>query len=357
MLDDLSYLPAVTALLILLAAWSIPMAPPTAPQPARLRGFAIPVVVLLVSAITLPAVLSMTGARLVAASGRQAAVAGEWGDARLAFEAAVRLHPADAQLWMSVGLSGARTGDADGAVDAYTRAREISPGDPRPWGALAALTHDRPATFRLLDEAARRSNDPRYAFRLGTALLQEGRQDAAARAFAIGTALLPDWFASIPRELWPGVREALPDAIRAVGSVGGHRPEEALWNSGLVGGELPPEADLPWQAVADAADGDVAAAWELFAEAKDREPQSARVDQAASAIALLGCDRDAYVAAEARLASRRPELQEGSHPVREGRAGVYREPELGDYQPLTGRSVPEPPPWPLGLIEVPDCGW
>ncbi|MEO6578154.1 MAG: hypothetical protein ABIO99_04560, partial [Candidatus Limnocylindria bacterium] len=61
--------------------------------------------------------------------------------------------------------------------------------------------------------------------------------------------------------------------------------------------------------------------------------------------------------AAVRVEARRLDPAEGGHPVRVRRPGLYRLPELGDYQPVIEVVVPEVPLWPFGLIEVPDCGW
>jgi Flp pilus assembly protein TadD len=357
LLDDLSFLPAVTVLIILLAAWSIPAAGPPFPRATGRRGLVIPAAVLLAAVAVAPAVVAMTGSRLQAAEGRRAAAAGEWDLARSAFEGAALQQPSNAQHWMSVGLAAAMAGRTDEAIRAYERARSISPGDPRPRGALAALETDEAAEIRLLDEATRRSNDARYAYRLGDALLQAGEAEGAIRSYAIAAAVEPDWFASLPRELWPGVREALPDAIATVGSIGGHRPQEALWNSGLALGVLPDDVGAAWQAVERAMAGDAAGAQEALARARREEPNDMRIDQATAAVARLGCDRDAYERANGRIALRDAMDREVGHPIREISPGVYRDPELGDYQPIAGVTVRNSLPWPLGLIEVPDCGW
>jgi hypothetical protein len=208
-----------------------------------------------------------------------------------------------------------------------------------------------------LSEAARRSNDPRYAFRLGTALARDGDSDAAARACAIAVVLAPDWFATVPAERWPAVRDAIPQAIGIVGSVAGRDPEEARWNAALAFDDLPRGAPSQWQAVQHAANGDMAEARVLLSRAQDEEPNKPRTDEAAWAIAWLDCNRADYARAESRLELRRMDPDAGDHPVIEGRAGLYRDVELGDYQPIAGRSVPVAPPWPVGLIEVPNCGW
>lgn len=357
LLDDLSFLPTVTVMLILLAAWAIPVANPPAPRATGLHAIGVPALILAAAVITTPAVIAMTASRLHAAEGRHAAVAGDWDRSLVAFEDATELHPSNAQYWMSVGLAASMAGQSDAAVMAYERARSISPGDPRPWGALATLAQDQRSEIRLLEEAARRSNDPRYAFRLGSALFDNGDVERAGRFFAIGAALQPEWFASIPKELWPAVSDALPEAISTVASIGGHNPEEAQWNAGLALGNLPEGVPAPWRAVQFGLDGDIPAAEGLLGQARGEGPSSLRADQAASALARLACDRTAFDRAEMRLAARGVDVQEGGHPVSERRSGLYRDAELGDYQPLTDRSVDVPPPWPLGLIQVPDCGW
>ncbi|MGI8830599.1 MAG: O-antigen ligase family protein, partial [Candidatus Limnocylindria bacterium] len=356
LLDDLSFLPAVTVLLIMLAAWSIPRDPKPDASGER-PAFAIRALVLTGVLVAGPAVLAMSGSRLDAEGGRIAAVEGEWSTALTYFERSAEQNPSNAQHWMSVGLAAAFANDPERATVAYERARSISPGDPAPWGALAALAAGRDEEIELLDQAVRRSNDARYAFRLGEALELAGDDDGAARALAIGAALQPDWVAAVPLELQPAVVRALPAAIGRVGSVAGHEPNEARWNAGLLTRDLPSDAPAAWRAVAAARDGDEPGAAKLLDQARQDEPTSGRADQAAAAIAFLACDQAAYARAAVRVEARRLAPAERGHPVRVRRPGVYRLPELGDYQPVIEVAVPEVPLWPFGLIEVPDCGW
>jgi hypothetical protein len=152
------------------------------------------------------------------------------------------------------------------------------------------------------------------------------------------------------------VRSELPAAIARVGSVEGRDPREVAWNAALAAGEMEPDAPIQWQVAGRVRDGDLAGARALLEEAELREARSVRTWQAAVAVAALTCDRAERERAEANIERLGRESIGGDHRVAERRPGVYREPDLGDYQPLSEASLPSPPEWPLGLIEVPDCG-
>jgi O-antigen ligase/tetratricopeptide (TPR) repeat protein len=357
LLDDFSFLPAVTVVVIVLAAWSLPprVTADVAPGGPGWRGLVVPVVLVVSAVISAPAVASLGLMRIGLADARSAAVDGDWDAALRGFRAAASAQPANALHWMSVGLAEHHLGRDDAAIEAYRVAERVSPGDPRPWGALAALS-DGSDAIDLLREAARRSNDPQYAYRLASALSAEGQAVEAAEHLAIASVIQPALYATVSEPMRSSVRSELPAAIARVGSVEGRDPREVAWNAALAAGEMEPDAPIQWQVAGRVRDGDVAGARALLEEAELREARSVRTWQAAVAVAALTCDRAERERAEANIERLGRESIGGDHRVAERRPGVYREPDLGDYQPLSEASLPSPPEWPLGLIEVPDCG-
>lgn len=357
--DDLSFLPAVTAMVVILAAWAIP--PPLKPSPVRgrivgARGLLLPAVLALTAAVALPGVVWINAARIEAEAARTAAFDEDWERSLAGFRRAVELQPSNALHWTGVGLFEHRLGRDGAAREAYLAARDLSPGDPRPWGALAALTDDPAEERALLLEAARRSNTPQFAYRLAEAHLAAGNREDGARFLAIAVVIRPALFAAVPEDLRAEVRDALPDGVATVGSIAGRDPNEALWNAALAFGEVHPGAPLPWQAMERLASGALDDAQRLVDEAIRTTSRDPRAHQAASALARARCDRGAYEQAESALDRLGRESPEATHGIVE-RPGLYLEQELGDYQPLDGPSVPATPQWPNGLVEVPDCGW
>ncbi len=64
---------------------------------------------------------------------------GEYAEAIAQYEGAVAATPGDAAAWHDLGILRHNQGDDDKAVVALERARTLSPGDPRPRIALAAI--------------------------------------------------------------------------------------------------------------------------------------------------------------------------------------------------------------------------
>jgi len=358
--DDLSFLPAVTVMVVVLAAWAIP--PPIEPAPMRgrlvgARGLLLPAMLALTAAVALPGVVWINAARIEAEAARSAAFAEDWDRSLAGFRQATELQPSNALYWTSIGMLEHLKSREEAAREAYLVARALSPGDPRPWGALAALAGDPDEERVLLLEAARRSNTPQYAYRLAQAHLDAGDREDGLRFLAVAIAIRPALFAAVPEDLQAAVRGALPDAVATVGSVAGRNQEEALWNAALAFAEVHPGAPLPWRAMERLAAGALDDARRLVDESIEANPRDPRAHQAASALARAGCDRAGYDRAEAALDRLGREIPESEHGIVERPANVYREQELGDYQPLDGASVPPTPQWPIGLVEVPDCDW
>ncbi len=353
LLDDFSFLPAVTVLVIVLAAWSLPERQAArAGSSTRWTAVAVMAVAAVVSA---PAVVSLGVMRVGLADARAAAVDGEWLAARDGFRAATAAQPASALHWMSLGLAEHHLGDETAAVEAYRAAQRANPGDPRPYGALAILEPD--DETRLLEAAARRSTDPQYAYRLGVSLAGSGEAEAAAGWFAIASVAEPTLLGAVPGSVADLVSAQIEEAISTVGSIAERDPNEVAWNSALRADISPTGAPRPWS-VAHAVDaGDGAEAVTLLEAAIAEDPRGIRVWQAAEAVARLDCDRGLHEMAEGKLARLEAEPVGFDHAVRQRRAGVYREPDLGDYQPLDEPTLAAMAPWPLPFIEAPDCGW
>jgi tetratricopeptide (TPR) repeat protein len=127
-------------------------------------------------------------------------------------ETAVALSPTDTGAWMSLGAARRRTGDAEGAEQAYRRAAEISPKRFDVWFDLATAQHERGRSSEALvslqharegvELTALETADWHYG--MGTVLYEMGGRDQEAAAhFREALALNPD--ASQAAE----VREAL----------------------------------------------------------------------------------------------------------------------------------------------------
>ena len=358
LLDDLSFLPAVTILVIVLAAWALPTRDEdeVSRTSSRVPSLIVPAVLVLVAVATAPTVISLGMMRIGLAEARAAAVNGDWDAALLGFQSAARAQPSNALHWMSIGLAESRLGRDDAAANAYRTASQLSPGDPRPWGALAVLGTGTEEIDPLL-EAARRSNDPQYAYRLASALVAQGAEAEAAGYFAIASVIQPLLYAGVPEPMRSRVRAEMAEAIATVGSLQARDPLEVEWNVALEANEVHDGAPIQWDIArhVDADDGPAASM--ALAEARQRDAHALRTWEAASAVARLTCDVAALEEADANVELLGREEVGADHRVAERRPGLYREPDLGDYQPLRTPSLPAVPQWPLAFVEVPDCGW
>jgi tetratricopeptide (TPR) repeat protein len=294
--------------------------------------------------------------RIGLAEARAAAVSGDWDAALLGFQSAARAQPSNALHWMSIGLAESRLDRDDAAADAYRTAAQLSPGDPRPWGALAALSTGT-EEIDLLREAARRSNDPQYAFRLASALVAQGEKAEAARYFAIASAIQPLLYAGVPEQMRSRVRAEMAAAVATVGALQARDPHEVEWNAALDANEVHDGAPIQWRIARHVDAGDSLAAFMALAEVRQRDAHARRTWEVASAVARLTCDAAAFEEADANVELLGREEVGADHRIAERRPGLYREPDLGDYQPLRTPSLPAVPQWPLAFVEVPDCGW
>ncbi|MBA2632976.1 MAG: O-antigen ligase family protein [Chloroflexi bacterium] len=361
LLDDFSFLPSVTALVVTLAAWSLPSPSTHTFRSISWSHLSLPVGAVVLAVALVPSVVQVNRARLSADVGRNAAVKGNWEAAESAFRTASNAYPEHPGYHLSLGLVAAGRGNISAALDAYTRARVLSPGDPRGAGGMAAVVTDSAAQIDLLDEATRHSNDPQYPFRLAEALAAAGRDSEAELAMARAIVLqstLVGLLEQAPFVDAQGAAERLPAAVESTGSVNGLDPDVPLWDAGLWRRELPEDAEAPWQAVSEAVSGDSEAAHIWLDAARDRDGSDARPYLAAAAVARLECEETGYRAAErlGRLLLGKEEPDEAGVAV-SFRDRVYREPSLGDYQPPGVTRPPRAARWPQSLIDFPRCDW
>jgi tetratricopeptide (TPR) repeat protein len=358
MVDDISYLPSLTAIVLTIAALLVPIAP-QAPSPRR--ELLLPAMLALFAVIALPNVIAVDIARARAQAGRAAMIRGDADAATVDFSEAASAHPESGAYWLGLGMAQAYAGNEAEAIEAYERAVETSPGDPRGYAALAVLdpTADRIA---LLEAATDRSlGDPQYAVRLGSALAEQGDVDGAAEAWGRAISLQPQLLNGLPYAESGVAREAVAEQalriIEAEPRPGPHDNLVALWDIKLAIDQLPPDADPAWRAVDAARHGDLETAHTFADEAIAAAPYEAHGYQAKAAVAAFACDREDEAAA---LSVERLGLNAYAPPApdpRLRREFVYREASLGASQPPgvgLGISVER---WPWSLIDRPtDCG-
>jgi tetratricopeptide (TPR) repeat protein len=361
-LDDFSFLPAVTAMLITLAAWSLPAATAVRGQ-VRQPSSWIPSVA---AAVGLLIAVTFVGrvdiARVAAAAGRTSAVAGDWRAAESRFLTATAAHPEDGGYWLALGQARAELADEAGAKEAYDQARAVSPGDPRSYGALAALSKNSGDRVSLLTQAARRSyGDPQYGYRLGLELARHKDLDGAADAWGTAVTLRPDLFGVLPFAQ-SGVS---PQAVaRAAATHIASTPQAdvaagpaATFDIALALGSVTEAAPAAWRAVDAARRGDVTAARRLADQAVDADPNDARSYAALAAVAAFACDSSAQEEALAQEAATWNAYDRQPAQVAITREYTYREDSTGSMQPPSADPGPVIEMWPWSLIpERPACG-
>ncbi len=367
--DDFSSLPAVIAVVVTLAAWTVtrqaePVLRPTLP---RWRGALLPVALAVTgSLLLLPSVIGVDAARTAADAGRQAAVRSDWKLAVDRFGVATSAYATDAGYWLGLGLARAQLGQADAAVSAYERARQVSPGDARSWGALGALSTNPAERVRLLREAARRTVlDATFSFQLGAALLQTGQSAEAIQAYATAVALDRGLITAFSGSTTP-TRAQVGAAVGGVAAQLGARaalaPDIVAWDLALADDRLP-DGGAAWRAISFAAHGQAVEARAAANEASRDAPYDVTTLRGLQAAAWLTCDQQRYDAISGYLGPFR-----APHPGPLGiiREHVYREDALSSYQPPVAGVAPPSEPvapvaqaWPWSLIgDPPTCaGW
>ncbi len=366
LLDDFSSLPAVMVLVVALAAWTVAAPPQKEPAPSRPRTKLLaPVAILVIGVLVLPSVIGVDTARTLAAAGRASAVDGAWPHAAAQFQSATQAYPTDAGYWLGLGLARWELGDSAGATNAYEEARRLSPGDPRPYGALAALTADPAQRVALLTQASKLTmTDPQYAFRLGDALMAQGRRADAVNAYAlaitIDSELAGAFTGAGDATSRPPLVEIAPVAESTAAAVGDRdiyiHSEWVTWDIGLAEGTLPSGAGAAWNAVALASAGNLDAARAAADQAEQTDPFEVHTEDALLYVAVRACDRTTYDRLINAMGAYAPHRISGVAEVREH---VYREASLGSYQPLSPWPLPPDQRWPTLLIGAPPAcpGW
>jgi tetratricopeptide (TPR) repeat protein/O-antigen ligase len=370
LLDDFSSLPAVIAIVVGLAGWAVleEPVPMRAVVSRRIRPALLPAALLIFSLVVMPSVIAVDTARTAAADARDAAVRGQWNEAVRDFTMSANAHPRDAAYWLGLGLVHWKTGNVEASWAAYQEAADLSPGDPRPWGALAALTSNSDERIRLLDRASRLTmTDPQFAFRLGDALESAGQRERAQQAYGLAVAIdsrLAQAFSDVARRtestLRPGLETVGLAAIRVAADVDGRdiyiSPDVVRWDVGLVQGVSPADAGAAWRAVLLADSGDLPAARAAADRAKSESPYDVHTVNALLVVARFACDRPEYERISSYLGPYVPQRPSAVAVIREH---TYREDGLGGYQPLATDPLPTDQRWPSQLIgPPPDCpGW
>ena len=358
LLDDHSSLPAITAMVVTLAAWLTTPAE-TARPPARTRDWrrrgALLAAVGCLALISMPAVWRVDVGRLEAQAGRAALLDGNLGAAIAAFDRAVDAYPERPNYLLSAGLALALDGRTADARERYRRAAELAPADARTWGALAALaaSDDERHTLAALAAAAP-SADPRYQFSLGLSL-EGGGEQGASLAYARALVRAP----GVSMALGPAEADAAVDALLAdldsLSAEAQADPRQVRATLALAGftaaGDLPPA----WQAIEALQQGDQALAEDALAEAVTSDRHGSPTWHAAIALAEQRCDASALRSATT-LASLVPggDARPPVGTVYRSTDLVYREAGLAGYQPIARPFDPSLLAWPGPLLPQPE---
>ncbi|MEO6295148.1 MAG: O-antigen ligase family protein [Candidatus Limnocylindria bacterium] len=356
--DDFSYLPAIVGSALVAAAFLAPTAPSTAAPRAGVRSVTL-VVLALATLIALPNVVAVDAARAAAQAGRTAMVGGAYEEAATDFEAATRAHQEDGGYWLGLGMAAAYAGDEDRARAAYERATTVSPGDPRGFAGLAALSGEDIGHLRQATE--RTYGDPQYAVRLGLALAAAGRMDDATHSWARAVALRPQLL-RILRYHETGISQdaVASGAIAIISTEPRPAPIENLvnlWDIGLALDALPDGANAAWLAVDAARHGDSERAADLARAAVTEAPYEARGYQVLAAVAAFACDSEAERVALSQEKLARGAYARAAHEPQIRREFIYREASLGPSQPPGAVPDLRIERWPWSLIDRPTgCG-
>ena len=363
LLDDFSFNPSVTAIVIVTAAFLVPVVP--SPRIGRpLDGVPLGALAL-VLAISLPQVWAVDEARAAAQVGRTAATEGRWDDAFDAFNRATERHPENAGYWLGLGLARSHLGAVEAARGAYEEAARLSPGDARAHGALAALQSGAEADASLARAAELSFDDAQYAIRLAEAL--NGDPQSAVTAYGRAAAISPSAVATawdavdddsiVASEIAGAARDFLERAPRP----GIDADRAVQWDLALLQGDLPDDAPSAWKAVDAARNGEERDAAEFADQAIAASPHDRRSWQALAMTAAYRCDsvrlEEAVNALEAIGGTWGGGTWGGAADetgaVRPRREFIYREPGLGSTQPA-GVAAGTPPPWPWNLVPDPE---
>ena len=355
MLDELTQLPALTALALgsaALLAGNLPGKAATWRISLPRATPAIGCVVL--AAIALPYALGAQTARAAAAEGVEAALEGDWQGAQHAYATAALAWPAHASYELALGLAAAHLGDAEASVAHYERAVALSPGDARGLGALGVLYQSREDRIDALARASRLGTmDPQFGYRLALELAADDDREAATRE--LGRAALLDPQLLVAADI-AGLNldlESLVEAVRAAVEVEGPRvgigPNVVEPPIDIALGR-DPAADPVWAAIAVARGGDVVRARATVDAVLREHPHDGATRLAARQLSRIACD-STDEARHARLLAMIPSgyasLYVSAPEASETRDHVYREMGLGDYQP------PGAPPLPVYVHEWP----
>lgn len=357
LLDDFSFNPSMTAIVIVTAGFLVPIVPTRRVG----RGFdAGPLGALaLVLAISLPQVWAVDEARSAAQAGRTAATEGRWDDAVDAFRRATAAHSENAGYWLGLGFAQSQLGDAEAARGAYEEAARANPGDARAHGALAVLRSGADADASLATAAELSFDDAQYAIRLAEALGGDPQSAIAAygRAAAISPSTLarawdPAGGSITASDLAGAARSFLDRAPRPAAEA----DRAVLWDLALLLDDLPDDAPSAWRAVDAARHGEERNAAALAEEAIAAAPHDRRSWQALAMTAAYRCDEARLEEAVRVLAAIGGEwagIPREESAVQPQREFIYREPGLGATQPATV-VVATPPPWPWALVPDPE---
>lgn len=364
MLDELTQLPALTALALGSAAF---LARDMGPWPAVTRApvlRAAPAIgCLLLAAIALPASLSAQAARIAAVDGDERAKAGDWEGAERAFELAAQAWPEHASYELALGLAAAHLGDEEGARTHYERAHVLSPGDPRALGALGVLGATSDARADALGRASRLgAMDAQYGYRLVLELVENGDREAATAELGRAALIDPQLLVALDIPalgLDVGeVVEALRFALEREGPLAGIDPDGVEAAIDLALGRTPAQ-DPTSAALALARSGDVAGARARVDEVLRDDPHDHAARIAARELSGVACEATEE-ARHDRLLGLLPggyaSLYLAAPSVSESRDHVYREMGLGDYQPPQAQSLPVYVyEWPTAFLPATEC--
>jgi len=359
LLDDHSSLPAITAMAVTMTAWITVGPRQDRPPTGAWTRLATYAAVALVAIIALPAVARVDVGRLTAATGRGALTAGDPAGGIAAFSSAVDWYPSNAQYHLSLGLALSLDTRADEAREHFRRAADLSPGDARSWGALAALATDDRERRRLLEIASvRPTADPQYAYRLAQELESEGELDQAQQAYVHAVFRLPSLVLTLTPGSDPTSREGVADAVdwtaESLGPQARLSPDQARWDLALAG--VRSVTDLPpaWRALMALQRNDLPVAIASLEEAIAGDPWSNRTWRVARAIADFTCDVRLRSEAELLMSlttGGRADTERGL--IQETVDLAYREDGLGSYQPSGPSFPPDLIDWPGAYLETP----